>query len=380
MGKTSGTHSQSRSRSPRTSTQQLNQDSQELFKVQARDLQQGLQSSQNGIIPPSSSLQGSLQAQHPEASSLSNQIVNIDALRDVASDIKDTFTAAIADLKMNLQAMCTRMDAIEESTTRHEVEIQSQHKSIQAYNLQFRDMQRHLEDLDNRGRRHNLRVRGIPENIDNSILAQTTRSIFNDILGRPPDVAVEFERIHRALRPRGRESDPPRDVVCCLTNFRLKEDILRCARDRGEFRLQGSEIKIFQDLSPITLQKRRDLRPLLDLLRSRSITYKWKFPFCLSASHQGRTALLRSPDDIRSFCDTLNLPLIALPEWGNPYTPQPIRRISSMDTIPEREDLQARRRRSPSPSHLLPSTSRSTRRSSPTASPVHRKPRHEDSR
>lgn len=123
-----------------------------------------------------------------------------------------------------------------------------------------------------------------------------------------------MERIHRALCPRGRDTDPPRDIVCCLVDYGLKEEILKQARGR---RLQhgGNPVQLFQDLSGITLKHRRDLKPLLDVLRSREIRYKWKFPFCLSASHQGRTALLKVPEDLPHFCETLGLPLVAVPDW-----------------------------------------------------------------
>lgn len=71
---------------------------------------------------------------------------------------------------------------------------------------------------------------------------------------------------------------------------------------------QGFEVKIIQDLSIFTLQHRRELRPLLDLLRSRAITYKRKFPFYLSAHAQGRTANLRVPEDLEHFYNTLISP------------------------------------------------------------------------
>lgn len=270
----------------------------------------------HGARSPASSTALSDTASNADLGTANDQPVNMGALKLIASDIKDTLAAAIADLKLNLQTLCMRMDDLEETTTRHDAQIHQTLNTTSSHTIQLREMQRHLEDLDNRGRRHNLRVRGIPESIEPTQLPQTTSALFNDLLGRPPAVNIDFERIHRALRPRGRDTDPPRDVVCCFVSFRLKEDILRKARERREILLQGSEIKIFQDLSPITLQKRRDLRPLLDLLRTKDITYRWKFPFCLSASAQGHTALLRSPDDLRTFCETLNLPLVDLPDWS----------------------------------------------------------------
>lgn len=110
-------------------------------------------------------------------------------------------------------------------------------------------------------------------------------------------MAIAMERIHRTLRPRGRDTNPPRDIICCLVDYGLKEEILK--QSRGQRLTHGETlVQIFQDLSGITLQHRRDLKPLLDVLRSKEIRYKWKFPFCLAASHLGRTALLKVPEDL----------------------------------------------------------------------------------
>lgn len=72
----------------------------------------------------------------------------------------------------------------------------------------------------------NIRVRGLPESIDFSQLSQSVIAIFNDLLGRPPVTPIITERLHRALCPRGRDTDPLRDAVCCLIDFPLKEEIL----------------------------------------------------------------------------------------------------------------------------------------------------------
>lgn len=65
----------------------------------------------------------------------------------------------------------------------------------------------------------------------------------------------------------------------------------------GAISTPGKELRWFQDLSSITLQSSRELKPLLEVLRSKGIVYRWKFSFGLAASTQGRSALLRIPED-----------------------------------------------------------------------------------
>lgn len=102
------------------------------------------------------------------------------------------------------------------------------------------EIHRHLEDLDNRGRHHNIHIRGVPETLEQQHLEQTVTNVFNDLMDRPADSPIDVERIHRALRPRGCENYPPRDIICCLVNFPLKEAILRKARERNRVLPNGS--------------------------------------------------------------------------------------------------------------------------------------------
>ncbi|CAH2285220.1 Hypothetical predicted protein [Pelobates cultripes] len=51
--------------------------------------------------------------------------------------------------------------------------------------------------------------------------------------------------------------DHPRDIVCCLENFTLKEYILRTARRIGTINIDSQDIVIYQDLSSYTLQAQK---------------------------------------------------------------------------------------------------------------------------
>lgn len=147
-------------------------------------------------------------------------------LRTIAAIIKDTLSAAIADLRHDIGALSDRVLDVEKNTSQHDTVLCKATKKIYTPTLQLRKAHRHIEDLDNRGLRHNLRIRGMPESIDPDHLSAEVTLLFNTLLHRPLETRIDMERIHRALRPRGRETDPPRDVICCIVDFTIKEDIL----------------------------------------------------------------------------------------------------------------------------------------------------------
>lgn len=304
-----------------------------------------------------------------------HQHPSLSDLRSVAEDIKDTLTAAISDLKIEIQAITGRIQAVEQTTALHSSKIRHQNLAIDTHTRQLRDVNRHLEDLDNRGRRHNLRLRGLPETVDADHLQSEVIHIFNNILGRPREVPIAMERIHRALRPKGKDSDPPRDVVCCIIDYRLKEDILRAARSLTPLLHNGTELRLFQDLSNITLQRRRELQPLLTVLRAKGIIYRWKFPFGLAATVQGRSALLRVPEDLHSFCDTLGIPLMEVPDWYAEFRTPTASKAPSRSEAMETQHTSYRRHRSPSEPRIHQPDPQSPSIYSPTKPPRSRRAR-----
>lgn len=142
---------------------------------------------------------------------------------------------------------------------------------------------------------------GLPEAVEPEQLLSTVSGLFNYLLDRPTTTPIEIERIQRALKPKGRNADPPRDIVCCLSDFKVKEEILQKDRNRIQLSHEGNEIHIFQHLSAIDLQRHRDLRPLLDVLQAKGV--------------QGCTALIRVPEDHYAFCVTFNIPQVEVPNW-----------------------------------------------------------------
>lgn len=106
-----------------------------------------------------------------------------------------------------------------------------------------------------------------------------------------PDIAehrMELDRAHRALQP-PRLDGLPRDIIVKPHFFSVKEEIMRRARSSDNLKLMGHKIQIFADLSPYTVQKRRSLKPLLQLLIEKAIIYRWSFPLRLNFSYRNKS-------------------------------------------------------------------------------------------
>lgn len=87
-------------------------------------------------------------------------------LQLVALDIKNTLAAAMSDLKTEFRAVATRMEHMENVAMTHGAAIEQIQQTSTVHTQHLMDMHRHMKDLDNRGRRCKLRIRGIPESVE----------------------------------------------------------------------------------------------------------------------------------------------------------------------------------------------------------------------
>lgn len=145
-------------------------------------------------------------------------------------------------------------------------------------------LQNHLKDLDKRNRRNG--VRGVPESVTD--LCDAVKRLFSSMLPDKPEASVLCDRLHRALWPKPPPEKPPRDMVMCLKDFLVKEEILCASRNTPRIQLDGITVQIYPDVSPSTPEKRR-MKEITTVLQSARICYIWGFPFKLSVPHNGTT-------------------------------------------------------------------------------------------
>lgn len=162
--------------------------------------------------------------------------------------------------------MAERITSGEESVSTLEMWV----TALERFRDQHRDtaisLQPHLEDIEDRSRRQNLRLRGIPEDTEVVILGDTVRDIFCTVLV-DQEATIEPDRVHTALGPRPANPSRPRDVVCRFHRYLQKENVLCRAWEHGDVATKGTHVRILPDLSRATLKRSAMLRPVLDFAK-----------------------------------------------------------------------------------------------------------------
>lgn len=221
--------------------------------------------------------------------------------RQEMSELRRDFTNRIEEVEHNIEENTSTLHA--HDTILHE------------HTLQIQQLMYHQDDQENRARRNNIRIRGLPESVETKDLAPAVIAMFNELLQKDKDAPLELDRIHRALGPKSQNLEHPRDVICRVHFYAVKDAIMQAARSQNAVHFNGTAVSLLPDISKLTLDMRRALKPLTGALQAKQIKYRWGFPFNLFASHEGKSAIFRTLGDLPRFLGTFELPQISIPDW-----------------------------------------------------------------
>ncbi|KAM5140586.1 uncharacterized protein ACMZJ9_014461 [Mantella aurantiaca] len=227
----------------------------------------------------------------------------------------------IDNIRSDLVATTSRVTQLEVTTTNIQQQVEQLDTSYSSILVQLQSHQLLIDDLENRSRRNNLKIKGLPESISSSDLKSTVSHIINEILECPMDTPLEIDRIHRSLGPSS--SERPRDVICRIHYYTTKEQIIQKAWEKRPIRFQESNIYILPDLSRRTLFMRSQLKPLLTLITEKGGSYKWGHPFHLIIKKASNSFRLTSPKQLPEVFTFLEADPIQIPDWLTPFSNPP---------------------------------------------------------
>ncbi|CAH2321749.1 Hypothetical predicted protein [Pelobates cultripes] len=134
------------------------------------------------------------------------------------------------EIKRSAKEVKAEIAAIGARTTWIELQIgnvvQAHNRAVDLTNTlltRVTDLELELEDVSNRSRRNNLRIRGLPDSVGEADLEETRVTCFKQSLPDIPEHLWIVDRVHRALRARGPKNSPtPRDVIMKWHYYKTK--------------------------------------------------------------------------------------------------------------------------------------------------------------
>lgn len=205
----------------------------------------------------------------------------------------------VTDVQREVSSNTTRISGAEDRVHEIEKTVEKTEAALVSANKRITYLESKTEDLENRGRRKNLRLFGVREG------AEGQKPLFDFIsemlpqwLGHP-DRSFTLERAHRTLAPG--KPNQSRAVLIRFLKFQEKEFVYRQSR-RQDITHDGIKISFAQDLSAETVRIRRGFNPVTKLFVDINAFRGFQHNPCkLRVLYNGKIHLFSTPQEAEKF-------------------------------------------------------------------------------
>lgn len=234
----------------------------------------------------------------------------LDNMTSRLTDMATSMTALeskVTEMKGDVSANTARIDEAERRVSDVEDVLENTNATLHSAIKRIAFLESKTDDLENRGRRKNLRVLGVQEGAEGKqSLFDFMNSMLPRWLGLSSETTFTLERVHRTLAPAGPNQN--RAILVRFLKFQEKEFVYREAR-RRDITHEGAKIKVVQDLSAETVRVRRSFNAItkqfVDIKAFRGFQHN---PCKLRVLHNGKIHLFTTPQEAEEFYRNISQP------------------------------------------------------------------------
>lgn len=165
------------------------------------------------------------------------------------SDLKQEFK----DLGDRINTTETKFDSMVARTNQNTDQISQLHARLE-------EALHKIYDLENRSRRYNFRIRGLPESYTDTYTVAS--ALMCSLLPDEPDRKLELDIAHQALTA-SQPNGPAREIIVKLHFYGTKERVMQKAKETSNIQIGSHDVQIFAAISQATVQKQCSFKPLL---------------------------------------------------------------------------------------------------------------------
>ncbi|KAL1276429.1 hypothetical protein QQF64_036052 [Cirrhinus molitorella] len=244
-----------------------------------------------------------------EAQEMSHDSDYADELKEMEED-DDNEPMKETELNPTIKEVKERVKEAEERISGAEDEIVQLSARANSLETQVKKLTDKVDDMENRNRRNNVRLVGLPEKEDMFLEAWIPK-----ILEMDSSTLLVIERAHRVGPQRNKDaritrreaSTPPRTLIMKFLNFRQKEQVLRVARSKGVISYKEHTLRFYPDVSAEVHKKQKAYNGVRQKLRERGIgKHRVIYPARLLLTHQEKSRVFDTPAAVENFIEELD--------------------------------------------------------------------------
>lgn len=154
-----------------------------------------------------------------------------------------------------------------------------------------------------RSRRYNLRIIGVPEAEDKANEAQAVvQALIEENFPELQDGSgLQIEKAHRVPAKFNEKKVTPRHILVTFLHLSDKEKIVQMSRQRKEVTYNGLGVRLASDFSPAVLKARRQWSSIYRALEEKGFEPRILYPARLSFVYEGKRKIFPDMQALRKF-------------------------------------------------------------------------------
>lgn len=236
---------------------------------------------------------------------------NLDNIFQAIISLKSEFSAKfesvltiLTDVKNQIGDCSARLTEAEERISQTEDTVDKLQSTAKMLEDKIKLLSAKTEDLENRSRRSNVQLVGLPEKAKGRDACGFLENWLPDALGMEPlRSPLIIERAHRIASVRSDDKAPPRALIMKFLNYKDKVRVLNAAREKKEVLYKGKRVMLFPDFSAEVSKKRQRYNEVKKKLRAKGLDYRFLFPSRLQVSFNGTLYTFENPGEVETFLD-----------------------------------------------------------------------------
>ncbi|KAJ1207300.1 hypothetical protein NDU88_002691 [Pleurodeles waltl] len=210
-------------------------------------------------------------------------------------------TAETKSMRLEIAGFQSQISGLDQGVTT----VEAQAASWASKDQELLHLQSRLTDLEDRSRRNNIRLLGIPEGTEGADIPSYLRDMLPKLTDITFDPPLEFQRAHKLGPKRQDGKGRPRPIIACMLHQGQARQLLKTARTQGPLRLGTLEKLLSADFSRETAERRRAFLSLRPRLRHLDVKFGLFEPARMWITKNGESRTFHDPEDLRIFLEGL---------------------------------------------------------------------------
>ncbi len=232
--------------------------------------------------------------------------VLIPALRELREDIQAT-NKSVKELREELEAIATVAKQTRDRVDSVQAAAREDRRTVTDLRNQLEQLTEKMTDMEDRSRRNNVRLVGLPEGAEGSNAAGFLRVNLSKWIPSLKGHDIEIDQAHRVYDG-GRGSDRPRTLIFRVLRWHDRSEILKGARQAYPVKCAQNNVTLlfFPDFSPATTIRRKAFNPVLKKMTALGLQPFLTYPAVIKLRHKGEQKSFDSPQKAEDFISSLS--------------------------------------------------------------------------